>query len=469
MKKLLTLMLAASMIAGGSQFALAADDDGANSIMAQINAFKATNQEKTGVAVSEDKAEEKAPAAEESAPAAQPEQSAQQQPAEPAAPNPAAAAVDQIVREEAAKAAQAAGDAGNNRGVVAATQQEEAAPEASDAGDEAPQPAAESEAQPEAPAAPAKTVQIPSAVEAQPAAPAAATAEVPAGRPLNPSAMQAGAPETRESILVSADWLKTNIKNVVLVDSRPESLYLGGHIPGAVNAPWTYFANMNAKQGSEQWGVIWPEATMAKRIGALGINGKKTVVAYCDAGGWGQSGWTLWILRQAGIKNAKILEGGIGAWKAAGGQLAKNKVKNQTVAFSIQKYVPNYTATTQWINDNLGKPGLAIIDVRTQPEYNGKIRPFQEKRAGHLPGAINISRENFVTEQGHFKSAEEVAALLAPYGITTDTEIVVYDTAGVRSAFVTMLLRYAGFQKSQSYDAGFQAWAGNPDLPLVTQ
>ena len=58
-------------------------------------------------------------------------------------------------------------------------------------------------------------------------------------------------------------------------------------------------------------------------------------------------------------------------------------------------------------------------------------------------------------------------ALLAPYGITTDTEIVVYDTAGVRSAFVTMLLRYAGFTKSQSYDAGFQAWAGNPDLPLV--
>ena len=257
------------------------------------------------------------------------------------------------------------------------------------------------------------------------------------------------------------------VPGAVLLDVRSAVEYAGGHIPGAVNAPWTYFANMNAKQGTDKWGTIWPEATMAKRIGALGINGKKTVVAYCDAGGWGQSGWTLWILRQAGIKNAKILEGGIGAWKAAGGQLAKNKVKAKTVAFTISKYAPNYTATTQWINDNLGKPGLAIIDVRTQPEFNGKIRPFQEKRAGHLPGAVNISRENFVTEQGHFKSAEEVAALLAPYGITTDTEIVVYDTAGVRSAFVTMLLRYAGFTKSQSYDAGFQAWAGNPDLPLV--
>ena len=471
MKKLLTLALAAAMMAGAAQFALAAEDDGASSIMAQINAFKATNQEKTGEAVSEDKAEAQAPApeaAQEQEEAAAPEQAAQpaQQAETPAAPNPASAAVDQIVREAAQQAAQESGDAGNNRGVVAIPAQD-AQDEVADESAPEPQPTAP-EAQPaaETPAKPA-TVQIPAqSISTAPSAPAA-TAEVPAGRPLNPTAMQAGAPETRESLLVSADWLKANVKNVVLIDARPESLYLGGHIPGAVNAPWTYFANMNAKQGTDKWGTIWPEATMAKRIGALGINGKKTVVAYCDAGGWGQSGWTLWILRQAGIKNAKILEGGIGAWKAAGGQLAKNKVKAKTVAFTIKKYVPNYTATTQWINDNLGKPGLAIIDVRTQPEYNGKIRPFQEKRAGHLPGAVNISRENFVTEQGHFKSAEEVAALLAPYGITTDTEIVVYDTAGVRSAFITMLLRYAGFTKSQSYDSGFQAWAGNPDLPLV--
>ena len=65
MKKLLTLALAAAMMAGAAQFALAAEDDGASSIMAQINSFKATNQEKTGGAVSEDKAETQAPAAAE--------------------------------------------------------------------------------------------------------------------------------------------------------------------------------------------------------------------------------------------------------------------------------------------------------------------------------------------------------------------------------------------------------------------
>ena len=61
MKKLLTLALAAAMMAGAAQFALAAEDDGASSIMAQINSFKATNQEKTGGEAAEDKAEAQAP------------------------------------------------------------------------------------------------------------------------------------------------------------------------------------------------------------------------------------------------------------------------------------------------------------------------------------------------------------------------------------------------------------------------
>ena len=76
MKKLLTLALAAAMMAGAAQFALAAEDDGASSIMAQINSFKATNQEKTGGEAAEDKAEAQAPAAAEES-----EEPAQAQPA----------------------------------------------------------------------------------------------------------------------------------------------------------------------------------------------------------------------------------------------------------------------------------------------------------------------------------------------------------------------------------------------------
>ena len=469
MKKFLTMMLVTALVAGATSAVAATEetknnDSAADSILSQVQANKAANKEKAGEqkeAAAPKKAEEKKPEAEKAPDPAQKETPKK---------NEAASTMDQIVKEAAEKAAKEQEASPNNRGTVAVPPAETKKDEPAASAPAKTEPAKTEPAAAVKPAEPAKTApEQPKAAEpAAPVTPAVTdTAEIPAGRPLKPAAMQAGAPETRESLIVSAEWLKTNRGKVILIDSRPESLYSGGHIPGAVNAPWTYFANMNAKQGTEKWGVIWPAATMAKRIGALGVDGKKMVIAYCDAGGWGQSGWTLWILRQAGIKNAKILEGGIGAWKAAGGQVTKTKNTNKAVAFTIKQYVPNYTATTEWINNNIGKPGLVILDVRTEPEFLGKIRPFQEKRAGHLPGAINIPRESFLTADSHFKPAEEVQALLAQHGITPESEIVVYDTAGVRSAFVTMLLRYSGFVKSQSYDEGFQAWAGNPELPLV--
>lgn len=469
MKKFLTMMLVTALVAGATSAVAATEEtknngSAADSILSQVQANKAANKEKAGEqkeAAAPKKAEEKKPEAEKAPAPAQKETPKK---------NEAASTMDQIVKEAAEKAAKEQEASPNNRGTVAVPPAETKKDEPAASAPAKTEPAKTEPAAAVKPAEPAKTApEQPKAAEpAAPVTPAVTdAAEIPAGRPLKPAAMQAGAPETRESLIVSAEWLKTNRGKVILIDSRPESLYSGGHIPGAVNAPWTYFANMNAKQGTEKWGVIWPAATMAKRIGALGVDGKKMVIAYCDAGGWGQSGWTLWILRQAGIKNAKILEGGIGAWKAAGGQVTKTKNTNKTVAFTIKQYVPNYTATTEWINNNIGKPGLVILDVRTEPEFLGKIRPFQEKRAGHLPGAINIPRESFLTADSHFKPAEEVQALLAQHGITPGSEIVVYDTAGVRSAFVTMLLRYSGFVKSQSYDEGFQAWAGNPELPLV--
>lgn len=320
--------------------------------------------------------------------------------------------------------------------------------------------------QPKTTATPETKVQENKTATAAPIEKAPAAVTAPQIRPLKPSPMQVGEPETEASLLVSAEWLKKNKGNVVLVDARPESLYSGGHIPGAVNASWTYFANMNAPTGTKKWGTIWQPATMAKRIGALGINGKKQVVVYDDAGGWGQSGWALWILRMSGIKNAKILEGGFTAWKKDGGAVSRTAHKNKAVAFSVSKYQEHYLVNTEWINNNMGKSGLVLLDVRTLAEYQGKIRPFQEKRAGHLPGAINIEMQNFVQDQYHFKEVEEIVELLKKHCITPDNEIVVYDTAGVRAAFVTMALRYAGFDKSQCYDEGFQAWAGNPELPL---
>lgn len=312
-------------------------------------------------------------------------------------------------------------------------------------------------------AKPAETATPAAEVTPAPLTPAAPAVPVLEGRPKNPSKLAAGALETRESLFVSVEWLKKNLGSVVLIDTRPESIYAGqvGHINGAVNATWTYFANVNVPTGTMKYGVLWPEATMAKRIGALGVGSGKTVVIYDDGAGWGQAGYVAAIMRMSGVKNAKILDGGVLAWKNDGGKFTNAKQTNKAVAFTIKAYDPSYVVDTKWIDDNIGKPNFVLLDVRTPQEYDGKIRPFAEKRAGHLPQAINIPMGEFSTPEFKWKSAEEIKDIMTKAGVKTEDEIVVYDTAGVRAANVLMMLRYAGFPNSRFYDEGYQAWAGD--------
>ncbi|MDR1966507.1 MAG: sulfurtransferase, partial [Synergistaceae bacterium] len=206
------------------------------------------------------------------------------------------------------------------------------------------------------------------------------------------AASAAGGVETYESLFVTAEWVKANLDKVVLIDARAQSLYKGqqGHLPGAVNAEWTYFANMNGKAGDPAYGAVLDAAAMAKKIGALGIDGKKEVIVYGDGGDWGNAGWVVWVLRMTGLKNARILDGGFTVYRASGGKTSDKTTTNKAVSYPNAKYDDTYMVNTDWMKQNAGDPSIRIIDVRGTDEYTGKIRPFGERRPGHIPGAINL-------------------------------------------------------------------------------
>ena len=278
------------------------------------------------------------------------------------------------------------------------------------------------------------------------------------------------ATETRESLLVTPEWLKENLNKVVLIDARPKSLYTGqqGHLPGAVNAEWTYFANMAGTAGKPGWGAVVGPETMAKRLSLLGIDGKKPVVVYGDAGDWGQSGWVVWILRMSGIKNARMLDGGFMGWRAIKGKTDNVVYKAKPASIKIPQYAPGYSVNTKWVVDNMGRPDIAIVDVRTPLEYAGTIRPFQEKRGGHIPGATSLPMDVVFSADYTILPVEDLKGIIEKHGLTsTDQDIVLYDTAGVRSSFMTMVFRLAGYKNARSYDPAFHEWAGNMSLDIV--
>lgn len=272
--------------------------------------------------------------------------------------------------------------------------------------------------------------------------------------------------ENYSSLFVTAEWLKANLKNVVVIDARDPELYKaqGGHIEGAINADPKYFADMNGNAGDPKWHTATVEANMAKRLGALGIDGKREVIVYGDGGAAiANPGWVVWILRMAGNKKARILDGGYGAWRAAGGSTSTKATSGKAVSHPAIKYDASYIATIEQVKQKLEDRSAVVVDIREANEYAGKIRPFGERRPGHIPGAINLPMfsSDLLTDDFTLVPETDIEAALLRFFPDKNAELILYDAIGVRSAFMTLIFRMAGYQNVRSFDAGFHSWWGD--------
>ncbi|WP_281745187.1 sulfurtransferase, partial [Thermanaerovibrio acidaminovorans] len=270
----------------------------------------------------------------------------------------------------------------------------------------------------------------------------------------------------REEVYVTPSWLAANLGRVVVLDARAQALYLKGHVPGAVNAEWTHFVRLGGRPGDSGWGVRLPMPELARRLGALGVDGERTVVVYGDLGGWGQEGFLFWVMRSYGIRKVKILEGGYTGWLSSGGRrdLVPHRGKGGRMPRLSDKDDTRWNVDIKWLSENLDK--VKVIDVRTQPEYEG-ARFFQERRGGRIPGALHLPFDSLFTKEGALKGQDEIRALMEGLGVSPQDVVIVYDTAGVRGAYACVALRMSGYY-ARNVDEGFQRWAGMPDLPVST-
>jgi thiosulfate/3-mercaptopyruvate sulfurtransferase len=256
----------------------------------------------------------------------------------------------------------------------------------------------------------------------------------------------------------------TSLDNAILIDARGAKDYAAGHIPGAINVPWQSVADMNGRPGDPGWGVLLPPERLGPALGALGISHDSHVVVYsASPGGWGEDGRIAWSLRVAGLRNVKILDGGIEAWQATGGELSDEVVRLEPVEFDISGYDPTLSASKEEVAASL--KSARIVDSRTPEEYAG-AQKLGEARGGHLPGAVNIPWTSVFDGKGRLLDKGALAAKMKEAGISPDDEIIAYCTAGIRSAHLVLALREAGFARARNYDASFHEWAGDPQLPL---
>ncbi|MBI4841459.1 MAG: sulfurtransferase [candidate division NC10 bacterium] len=260
-------------------------------------------------------------------------------------------------------------------------------------------------------------------------------------------------------LLAETDWLAEHLNDADLriVDLRSQAAYTAGHIPGAIRLD-------GMKLDDSDTGYVPKPQDFAALMGSLGIGDKIRVVAYGDLGAlWATRLW--WTLDYYGHTKSKVLNGGWNKWTRESRRTAKEVPTARQVTFT-PKVNENVICAVDYVKANLKRPGVVIIDARSQAEYNGM--DVRAKRGGHIPGAINIDWQRNLTADDlkTFKPAAELLKMYEAAGITRDKKIVTYCQTGVRAAHALFTLRLLGFETARNYDGYWAEWGNSTDLPI---
>ncbi len=122
---------------------------------------------------------------------------------------------------------------------------------------------------------------------------------------------------------------------------------------------------------------------------------------------------------------------------------------------------PELLATVEWLAENLGRPELRVLDVRSRPDGTGRL----VHGAGHIPGAgyLDWSADLVARDDDQplmlLAGPDQVAAALGRLGVGGGTTVVLYDdTASLYAARAWWSLRVYGLESARILDGGLGAW-----------
>lgn len=174
-----------------------------------------------------------------------------------------------------------------------------------------------------------------------------------------------------------------------------------------------------------------------------------------------------YLLEKFGVKDIRIIDGGLPGWKAAGfaptqeyfgnpkGSLPSKA--NRSIALKIDEVI-----------QSKDKPGFILVDARPKNEYLGQDEIWLRK--GHIPGAVSFHWARLMEKDNthKFKPFFEVKADLEAAGITPDKQIFCYCGTSREGSLLRFYLKHvAGYPTVRLYEGAWKeyVWVQGKSLP----
>lgn len=272
-----------------------------------------------------------------------------------------------------------------------------------------------------------------------------------------------------EQPIVSCEWLASRLTDatVRIADTRwyltdPEQgkrEYEESHLPGAVFLDVE--EHLSAAEGPGRH-PLPDRAQFAALLGSLGIEPDHHVVVY-DQGPGAIAARLWWMLRHLGHEKVSVLDGGFARWRESG-YITTGIVPTPEPA----AYEPGEGPTAVMDRENLLSKldEVQVIDAREAERYRGEGETV-DPVAGHIPTARSAPYDGNLTEEGVFKSPDDLAARFAALGLDPERPIVSSCGSGVTACHNILALRMAGYPEPILYPGSWSDWSAS-SLPAAT-
>lgn len=256
------------------------------------------------------------------------------------------------------------------------------------------------------------------------------------------------------------------------------------HIPGAIAV------DTNDLESQETWNRRSPEE-LENALKKYGITADTTVILYgrfafpknedpfpgSSAGHLGAIR-SAFIMMYAGVKDVRILNGGMQSWKDAGFDVTTAKTDPHAVESfgSLIPANPDLAVDVPEAKNILADKNAELVSVRSWPEWIGEVSGYNYiKKKGRIPGAVfgncgtdAYHMENYRNVDHTIKEAGEVAKTWAEVGITPDKHLAFYCGTGWRGSEAFFNAWLMGWPRVSVYDGGWFEWSNDPENPYET-
>ena len=245
--------------------------------------------------------------------------------------------------------------------------------------------------------------------------------------------------------------------------SEPDgrSAYEQGHLPGAVYVSLEDELTDHTVTGRGRHPLPSGRSVEAAAR-RWGVRRDVPVVVYDD---WNRAGsaraW--WVLTAAGLSDVRILDGGLGAWTAAGGALETGTVVPEPGDVTVS-HDDLYAGANPTLTAKQAAAVAVLLDARAPERFRGDVEPV-DPVAGHIPGARNVPSTSVLAEDGTFRGGDELTGLFAQRGVEV-RPVGVYCGSGVTAVVTLAALATVGVDAAL-FPGSWSEWISDPARPVA--